>query len=146
MCKEKPDIVTIQETKKETIDRKMVGSIWSFRFREWAFLPSEGRSGGILVMWDSRTVRGVEVLLGAYSVSVKLSAVSGGNEWWFSGIYGPCRSRERKEFWEELAGLYGLCAECWCVGGDFNVDRFPSEKLNGGRITWSMRNFDTFIT
>ena len=31
------------------------------------------------------------------------------------------------------------------MGGDFNVVRFPSEKLGGGRVTSSMRGFDAFI-
>lgn len=29
--------------------------------------------------------------------------------------------------------------------GDFNVVRFPLEKLGGGRITRSMKDFDSFI-
>ncbi|KAM2378505.1 hypothetical protein ACFX1X_044959 [Malus domestica] len=67
-------------------------------------------------------------------------------EWWLSGVYGPCKNRERREFWEELAGLYGMCGSRWCVGGDFNVVRFINEKSNrGGRLTKSMRNFNDFI-
>lgn len=26
-------------------------------------------------------------------------------------------SVQREEFWEELAGLFGLCFPKWCVGG-----------------------------
>lgn len=55
-----------------------------------------------------------------------------GVECWFSGVYDHCRSRNRMTFWEELAGLYGVCGPNWCVGGDFNVVKFPSEKSNGG--------------
>ena len=48
-------------------------------------------------------------------------------------------------FWDELAGLYGVCSPNWCVGGDFNVIRFPSEKSNGGRETNSIKMFNEFI-
>lgn len=132
LCKEKPDIVVFQETRKESIERKLMGSVWGVRFKDWTFLPSIGRSGGILMVWDTRVVRGVEVLLGAYSVPVRFQTVGGGSDWWFSGIYGPCQLKERKNMWEELAGLYGLCGERWCLGGNFNVARFPSEKSRGG--------------
>ena len=33
----------------------------------------------------------------------------------------------------------------WCLGGDFNVIRFPSERSTGGHLTWAMRDFSTFI-
>lgn len=53
--------------------------------------------------------------------------------------------RDRVKFWEELAGLYWLCGSRWCIGGDFNVVRFPSEKSSGGIITHSMQRFNDFI-
>ena len=59
-------------------------------------------------------------------------------------------SRER--LWEELRALKGLWGRPWCVGGDFNVFRFPYMRrfslviddlhlkdlpTKGGRFTWS---------
>ena len=102
LCREKPDIVILQETKKETIDNKLVSSLWGIRFKEWAVLPSVGRSGGILMIWDVRIFRGMEVILGAYTVSVLMQSIGDGNLWWCSGVYGPCKANERKGFWEEL--------------------------------------------
>ena len=60
--------------------------------------------------------------------------------------YGSCRYRERFEFWEELAGLFGLFGSLE-LGRDFNVVRFPSKMLGGEgrRATRSMRDFDNFI-
>ncbi|KAK9929535.1 hypothetical protein M0R45_026631 [Rubus argutus] len=43
------------------------------------------------------------------------------------------------DLFKEDDGLNG------CVGGDFNVVRFPSEKSNGGRTTKSMRAFNNFL-
>lgn len=68
-----------------------------------------------------------------------------GEYWWLSRVYGPCKKHERKEFWEELVGLYGLCGNRWILGGDFNVVRYPSEKLNALGITRSLVDFDEFI-
>ena len=92
------------------------------RFKEW-FLPTVGRSGGILIMWDTRVFRGSDSLLGNFSASVFLHPIGGGEEWWLTGVYGPCNSRDRKDFWIEVASVYGLCGDKWCVGGDLNVAR-----------------------
>ncbi|KAL6288610.1 hypothetical protein ACE6H2_006120 [Prunus campanulata] len=140
----KPDIVILVETKKETINKKLVASVWGSRFKEWVFSPSTGRSGGIVLMWNTHLVSVTDSLVGEFSVSIKIT-LNHCLDWWLSGIYGPCKQRERKRFWEELADLFGYCGEKWCLGGDFNVVRFISEKSNGGRVTKSMKEFNEFI-
>ena len=51
VCKVNPDIIVLQEIKKDMVDRCFVASIWRSRFKEWALLPAVGRSGEILVIW-----------------------------------------------------------------------------------------------
>ena len=77
-------------------------------------------------------------------VFIKIKDLNG-LDWWLSGVYGPWQNRKRREFWEEMAGLYRLCGPRWCVGGDFNVVRYVNEKSNGGRTTTSMTTFNEFI-
>ena len=60
-------------------------------------------------------------------------------------MYGPNSPRLRSLLWDELGFLCGFCGLHWCLGGDFNVVRFPTEKLNGDRLTSSLRDFDSFI-
>ncbi|RVW46854.1 Transposon TX1 uncharacterized 149 kDa protein [Vitis vinifera] len=48
-----PDIVMLQETKRETWDRRFVSSVWKGKRVEWAALPACGASGGIVILWDS---------------------------------------------------------------------------------------------
>jgi hypothetical protein len=33
----------------------------------------------------------------------------------------------------------------WCIGGDFNVTQFPSERFGGRRISPAMSEFSNFI-
>ena len=54
---ENPDVVMIQETKKEICDRRFVGSVWTARNKDWVALPASGASGGILIIWDSKNLR-----------------------------------------------------------------------------------------
>ncbi|RVW23394.1 hypothetical protein CK203_098186 [Vitis vinifera] len=70
---EKPDVVMIQETKKEKCDRRLVGSVWTVRNKDWVILPACGASGGILFIWDSKKLSKEEVVLGSFSISVKFA-------------------------------------------------------------------------
>ena len=136
----KPDIVILLETKREIVDRQLVASVWGSRFKEWVFSPSLGRSGGIAVLWNSQSVSVIDSMIGEFSASIRI-VENTGIDWWLSGIYGPCRQRERNSFWEELADLFGYCGDRWCLGGDFNVVRFTAEKSNEGRVTKKYARF-----
>ena len=120
ICKANPDIVVLQETKREEVNRSFVGSIWRSKFKEWIVLQAIGTAGAILIMWDVRRVTIRDTLVGEFSVSI-LVEVADSSSWWFSGVYGPSKVYFRDRFWDELAGLSTLCGDKWCLGGDFNV-------------------------
>ncbi|RVW28984.1 DNA-repair protein XRCC1 [Vitis vinifera] len=58
---------------------------------------------------------------------------------------GTIVSKYRELFWEELGAIRGLWSDPWCIGGDFNVVRFPSERSREGRLTSSMRRFTEVV-
>ena len=58
------DIVCLQETKLDFIDRGVVRSLWGVNHVDWLYLGSEGASGGILLMWDCRVVERMDSVLG----------------------------------------------------------------------------------
>ena len=97
-------------------------------------------------MWDTRVVEKIEDVVGNYSVSCKLRSVVNQSEWVFSGVYGPQTDRERLLMWYELAGISSWWDVLWCIGGDLNVVRFPTEKLRGHFFTQAMEDFSNFIS
>lgn len=105
-------------------------------------LPAVGRSEGILVVWDTRSVSVNNSLLEKYSKSIEVEK-DNVNNWWFSSVYGPCKPRE-----DQLSGMYWrsrvMCRERLSVG-DFNVVRSLSEKMNSNSLTISMICFDSLI-
>ena len=81
-----------------------------------------------------------------FKKSCRFRNVGDNFEWAFSGVYGPNVDREKRLMWEELAGLFSWWNLPWCVGGDFNAVRFPSERLGAENFTQDMYNFSDFIS
>ena len=44
------DIVCLQETKLDFIDRRVVRSLWGIHHVDWLYLGSKGASGGIVLL------------------------------------------------------------------------------------------------
>ena len=110
------------------------------------FLGSVGASGGILLMWDKRVVEKVEDAVGQFSVSCKFKNVADQKEWMFIGVYGPNNDGDRRLMWDELAGIHSWWDVPWCMGGDFNVVRFPSEMVGSKSFSSPMHDFSDFIS
>lgn len=47
----------------------------------------------------------------------------------------------RRFLWEELAGLHGWWDMPSCIGGDFNITRFPKERSEKARLCLAMIEF-----
>ena len=97
-------------------------------------------------MWDTWVVNKVEEAVGRFSVSCRFTSVSDQFFWAFTGVYGPNSLRDRQFLWEELFGLYSWLNVPWCVGGDFNVVRFPFERYGSTSFIAAMQKFSNFIS
>ncbi|KAG2667198.1 hypothetical protein I3760_15G101200 [Carya illinoinensis] len=82
--------------------------------------------------------------IGEYSVAVSFKMVED-ILWAFAGIYGPNIDNIRKLMWEELSGLHSWWDLPWCIGGDFNIVRFPSERSGDSRLSSAMSEFSDII-
>ena len=97
-------------------------------------------------MWDRRVVEKVEEAVRYFSVSCKFKNVGDQFEWAFTGVYGPNLNKRRRKMWEELTGLISWWDLPWCIGGDFNIIRFPLERLGAASCTRAMYGFSDFIS
>ncbi|PON34322.1 hypothetical protein PanWU01x14_345290, partial [Parasponia andersonii] len=82
---------------------------------EWLLLPSMGRAGEVLMIWDVRSVKVVSSLVGEFSVSVEVEDPNG-LSWCFSRVYGPNKLALRYNLWDEIAGLWSVCGDQWYLG------------------------------
>lgn len=62
------DIFILQETKLDSIDRRLVKAVWSPKHVGWSMI--EGSSGGVIDMWKQHTVQVIDSTLGYFFVSV----------------------------------------------------------------------------
>jgi hypothetical protein len=97
-------------------------------------------------MWDTRVFDMEEVSVGLFSLSLSFSNVGDRFKWMFIGVYGPNANENRRSLWDELVGMMTWWNLPVCIGGDFNVVRFPTERSSGGRLTWAMEDFSNFIS
>jgi hypothetical protein len=97
-------------------------------------------------MWDRRVVEKVESYVGEYVVACSLKNVVDGFSWAFAGVYGPHIISSRRLLWDELAGLMSWWDMPWCIGGDFNVTRYPDERSGEARFCPAMLEFLDFIS
>jgi hypothetical protein len=96
-------------------------------------------------MWDTRVVQSVDVMVGHFSVSCYWHGLVDGFNRVCSGVYGPHYEESRQQFWEELSFIRQRWVVPWCVVGDFNVVRYPSERLGCTRFSPGMYAFSDWI-
>lgn len=112
------DIYCFQETKMEGDYGEVVKHLFSNRWADYVGLEANGRSGGILIMWDKRVWAGELIHFGVSSISCKLCSTVDDCSWVLTGVYAPnCRKERKKELWLELAGTTGACDGAWVVWG-----------------------------
>ena len=84
--------------------------------------------------------------MGHFSVSCKFKNVSDQFEWAFTGEYGPNLNKRRGLMREELTRLISWWDLPWCLRGNFNIIRFPSERLGVASFSWAMYGFSDFVS
>ena len=82
----KADIVCLQETKIQNMSVGMMRSLGVGRFLDWGTVDAEGSARGILVFWDKRVVKLVDMETGIFSVSCCFRNCTDGFQWMFSRV------------------------------------------------------------
>ena len=141
----KVDVVYLQETKLDKVDWRIIQSIWGNRFVAWVAPDAINMARGVLLLWDKRVLELADSIVGKFSVSCFWKDLLDGFEWVGMGLYGPTHEEFCPDFWSEVKGVRQRWAQPWCVFGDFNVVRFPSERLGCSRLSSTMIDFSDFI-
>ena len=87
----------------------------------------------------------IECMVGCFSVSVLLKGVVDSFAWICTGLYGPNADGLRDALCTELDSVRGRWSAAWCLFGDFNITRYPTERLGCSSFSPSMFKFLDFI-
>jgi exonuclease III len=125
-------IFCIQETKRDHFDHSFLKKLAPKRFNKYAFSPSNGNSGGILMGWNSSIFNGEVTEINKFSISVNFSSTHNGHNWTLTTVYGPCQGPERDEFVHWLNNMHIDDEAKWMLVGDFNFYRSLSDRNKSG--------------
>jgi hypothetical protein len=99
------------------------------------FVPSNGASGGLLVVWCSSSFQGTVVEKKLFCISVNFVALHNGDNWSLTNIYGSCIEPDRSEFITWFKDCDVSDTVNWLFLGDFNFYRsLDNRNKPGGNI------------
>jgi exonuclease III len=125
-------VVCLQETKKCDFD-------------DFVFIPSDGASGGLIIIWDSSVFSGMIMHCEPFAVSEHFSSTQSSQSWTLVNIYGPCSGDMRDTFTQWLFNLNIPPDEDWLLLGDFNFIRSPDNRNKPGGNINDILLFNDFI-
>ena len=92
------DLVCLQETKVQEMNKALVRSLGVGRFLDWKALNVEWTAGGILLLWDKRRIGLVNLVTRSFLVLCLFRMVEDGYQWAFSGCMVMSRGVSRNFF------------------------------------------------
>ncbi|KAL8553215.1 hypothetical protein ACS0TY_001749 [Phlomoides rotata] len=133
------EMCCLQETKMEKYENWIGRDIWGDRNFDWAYCEAEGRSGGLISIWNSNVfskscswhTKGLLVVKGIW--------LEDSSDLLLLNVYAPCNSTEKAQLWDIIISVTELYEDYRiCVAGDFNSIREESERIGRGR-RWTER-------
>nr|XP_023911327.1 uncharacterized protein LOC112022938 [Quercus suber] len=137
--KREPLLVFLVKTKARV--GRIRGIQAKLNYTQGIVVPSDGRSGGLALLWKE----GVDVRFKSCSnahIDVVVRESPSSPVWRATGFYGQPESEKRYISWQLLEVLGDQCEMPWIVFGDFNEIVFSHEKSGGSeRDSKQMENF-----
>jgi hypothetical protein len=128
-------IFCIQESNLQSFDHSSMRKFSPKCFIKYAFSPSVGASGGIIVGWNGLQFLGQVIFNSKYAITLQFSSTHNAEEWKLTTVYGPCAGQERCDFIQWLNSLVIDDKTNWILLGDFNFYRsLENRNRDGGNM------------
>ena len=139
-------ILCFQETKRAVIDSQFLKTFAPRHFDQFAFVPSDGASGGLLVVWASSRFAGQVLLSESFGIVVQFTSASSSESFILVNVYGPCEGVERENFVAWLFHLDVADDTLWLILGDFNFYRYTDSRNRPGANLTDIATFSEIIS
>ena len=128
--KHRIDLLCLQETKREQIDNTMCQAIWGDVDVSWEMQPASNTAGGLLCLWSENSFKVERKVSGRGFIFLEGVWTREAQEVHIVNIYAPCDIQNKRALWESLRQLKNLSPNgLWCLLGDFDSVRNPSERV-----------------
>lgn len=124
------DFIALLETYRRDFSDELLNSFCGNREFTWKWNPPNGRSGGILVGFNSQNFILQNQFHGEFFVKLHLKNKCDGYRWALVAVYGAAQHEHKDRFLAEFVNTCSTESLPLMVGGDFNIIRNPSEKNN----------------
>lgn len=140
----KANIVLIQKSKLSSMSDLLIKEVCGSASFDWICLDALGSSRGIILCCNRRALVIKDRWIEDFSVSALVMDLASNCTWIITFVMAQMTSL-RRNFWSELDSIRNRRRGPWCLGGDWNVIRYPTEKSSGSQITSDMLSFTDWI-
>lgn len=141
----KPDIVCLQETKLNQIDKFSATKFLPRNYRNFFFQPANSLAGGLLTAWNCSTLTASLFSTSQSHLATTFNSTSKNSTISVINIYAPCDEHDILQFFEIIASTKENLTGPLMILGNFNIYRFPHENNNDNIIWPAMEAFNTWI-
>lgn len=123
----------------------MCQALWGDSDITWAMQPANNNARGILCIWSEQVFRLEKKCSGCGFIYLEGTWIANGVKVNIVNIYLPCEVGLKRNLWDQIrqlrnANLGGL----WCILGDFNSIRRPSERVGSNERQQDERSIKEF--
>ncbi|XP_071715148.1 uncharacterized protein [Rutidosis leptorrhynchoides] len=140
-----PIIAAVQETRRKSFSDLWVENVWGSQYAKYASKECNGRSGGLLLIWDDSIFQVDQAVEGEFFIANKGKLSNFDSEFVIVNVYGPYNDTKKKRFWDSLNRLLSYDNAAWVFCGDFNEVRNVNERENTKFIPRRAARFNSFI-
>lgn len=115
--------------KKEVIDKFMCQALWGDSEVSWEAQSASHSVSGILCLWSEKSFKLERKFIGSGFIMLVGKWLQEAQQIHIINIYSPCDIQNKRVLWDSVKQLKNQTQEgLWCIVGDFNNIRTPSER------------------
>ena len=99
------DLICLQETKKELVDKPMCQALWGNVDVNWEMLPATNSAGGILCLWSDKSFRLQRKIIGNGFILMVGEWIQEAQMITLVTIYSPCDIHNKRILWDSVKQL-----------------------------------------
>ncbi|XP_035834024.1 uncharacterized protein LOC118482594 [Helianthus annuus] len=138
--------IAIQETQFRDLPVSKIRRFWDNSDFEFSKVDADGRSGGLLSLWNSGVFKKEMEIKNQNFLLIKGRIVGDNEDLVIVNVYGSTNQANRRRLWEELLAAKNSINGNWIMLGDFNEVRVSEDRLNSHFDANGALCFNNFIS